>query len=35
VEPERWREIERLYDAALQRPAAERAAFVEAACAAK
>jgi eukaryotic-like serine/threonine-protein kinase len=33
VEPERWREIERLYDAAMQQQPAERAAFVEAACA--
>jgi eukaryotic-like serine/threonine-protein kinase len=33
VEPERWREIERLYDAAMQQQPAERTAFVEAACA--
>jgi serine/threonine protein kinase/tetratricopeptide (TPR) repeat protein len=33
VEPERWREIERLYDAAMQQQPAERTAFVIAACA--
>ncbi len=30
--PERWREIERLYHAALERDAAERAAFLNEAC---
>ena len=30
--PERWREIERLYDAALDRDAVERAAFLNEAC---
>ncbi len=33
MEPERWREIERLYYAALERAPEERAAFLEAACA--
>jgi Tol biopolymer transport system component len=32
VTPERWREIERLYYAALERDAAERAAFLNEAC---
>ena len=31
--PERWQQIERLYHAALERPAAERPAFLDAACA--
>ena len=30
---ERWREIDRLFDAALERAPAERAAFLAAACA--
>jgi len=32
VTPERWREIERLYHAALERAAAERPAFLSEAC---
>ncbi len=31
--PERWQQIEHLYHAALERPPAERAAFLDAACA--
>ena len=31
--PERWQEVERVYHAALARPAAERAAFAREACA--
>ncbi len=33
MEPERWRKIERLYHAALERQASERTAFLEEACA--
>jgi serine/threonine-protein kinase len=29
---ERWRRVEQLYDAALQRPPSERGAFLDAAC---
>ncbi len=32
MKPERWREIERLYDAALGRPESERRAFLEETC---
>ena len=31
--PDRWREIERLCQAALERPESERAAFLDAGCA--
>ena len=33
MEPERWRLLEEIYHAALMRPAAERGAFLAAACA--
>ena len=33
MEPERWREIERLYHAALEHEASQRSAFLEEACA--
>src|ERR671922_484558 len=32
MEPERWKRIEELYHAALERPDTERAAFVQQAC---
>jgi hypothetical protein len=32
VDPERWRQIERLYHSALERPSRERAAFLESEC---
>jgi eukaryotic-like serine/threonine-protein kinase len=32
VNPERWREIERLYNSALERPSHEREAFLESEC---
>jgi eukaryotic-like serine/threonine-protein kinase len=33
VEPERWRQIERLFESALERPESDHAAFLERACA--
>jgi serine/threonine-protein kinase len=33
VEPERWRQIERLFESALERPERDHAAFLERACA--
>jgi len=32
MEPERWRQVERLYESALQRPEDERVSFLEGAC---
>src|SRR5215813_6253557 len=33
MEPERWREIERLYESALEHPTSDRLAFLERVCA--
>jgi hypothetical protein len=33
VEPERWRQIERLYESALEHPESDRVAFLERVCA--
>ena len=33
MDPERWHEVDRLFEEALDRPTAERPAFLEAACA--
>ena len=32
MEPDRWRQVERLYESALQRPEDERVSFLEGAC---
>jgi hypothetical protein len=33
MKPERWKQIEQLYDAALEREASQRTAFLDQACA--